>query len=99
VSDRGLARKLAAPQFLPDAAPDVLAQVVHVILGLPERDIEHEFPLRRVLEPEGRELERRKLANVESINNPPAVHRVARQPVRVPCEDARRLAALDPRHR
>ena len=42
--------------------------------------------------------ERRELARVEQINNPPAVHRVTREPVRVPREDARRLAAFDPRH-
>ncbi len=42
--------------------------------------------------------ERGEFAGVEQVNDPPAVHRVAREPVRIPREDARRLTALDPRH-
>ncbi len=64
IADGRAARIPPQAQFLADTAFYILAQVVHIVLALAERDGKHELPLGRVLEPERRELQRRQLASV-----------------------------------
>ncbi|HXD01122.1 MAG TPA: hypothetical protein VN048_17425 [Verrucomicrobiae bacterium] len=58
--------------------------------------MEHELPLRGVLEPCAREFEGGQFAGVEQVYDAPAVHAVSRKAVGMPCEDSRRFPGLDP---
>ncbi|MDD5750933.1 MAG: hypothetical protein PHS73_00240 [Candidatus Peribacteraceae bacterium] len=95
VSQRSRPRPLASAYFLAHAALHVLGKVVHVIFGLTESDVEHEFPLRSRLKPEGRELQSFELAGVQKMHDLPSIHTVPGEPVRVPCENSFRSSLLD----
>ncbi|MGB4241166.1 MAG: hypothetical protein WBK37_07720, partial [Kiritimatiellia bacterium] len=95
IADGGAARILAPPQLLADAAPHIFREVFHIILRLAERDIEHELALRRVLKPESRKFQRFQVARGKQVHDSPAVHRISRQAVGMPRNDALRVAALD----
>ena len=88
IAERSFAGKHAVPYLLPDAAQDILAEVVAVILGLPEGDREHEFPLRRGFKPKRREFERHDLYGINKVDDLSAVYRIASQPVGMPRNDA-----------
>ncbi|OGR78344.1 MAG: hypothetical protein A2X32_02300 [Elusimicrobia bacterium GWC2_64_44] len=84
IAERSAAGPGAVAQFLPEAAVNVLRKIINVVFALAESDRKHELPLRRGVEPEGRELQGRYLADVHQVDNAPAVYGVAGQPVRVP---------------
>ncbi|MEK7591510.1 MAG: hypothetical protein AAB489_04885 [Patescibacteria group bacterium] len=88
IPKRGRPRPLASAHFFAHAALHVLGKVVHIVLGLTERDIEHELPLWRWLKPEGRELQSFEFAGVQEVNDLSSIHAVSGEPVRVPCENA-----------
>ncbi|OGR96953.1 MAG: hypothetical protein A2016_03470 [Elusimicrobia bacterium GWF2_62_30] len=84
VAHRRPGRPDTVAEFLAQPSLYVLREIVHVILALPKSDGEHELSLRRGVEPEGRELELRDPAGIHQVDDAPAVHGVAGQPVRVP---------------
>ena len=75
-------------QLLANTALHILAQVIHVILALPESDIEHELSLRSALEPEAAKLEALERSRVQQMNNLSSINAIARKAVRVPREYA-----------
>lgn len=76
-------------------ALDVLAQVVHVVLGLPEHDGEHELARSGRVKRECREVEIGDGPRVDEMDDAPPVKGIAGQAIRVPCENARCFALLD----
>src|SRR6185369_3581116 len=90
-----LARPNTVPELLPDAAFDVLGEVINVVFALAKSDIEHEFSVRRRLETEGRKAQITDFPRVREIDDAPAVHAVACETVRMPREDALGFALLD----
>ncbi|MFH0851327.1 MAG: hypothetical protein V1876_01105 [Candidatus Peregrinibacteria bacterium] len=95
VSQRGRPRPLATAHLLAHPALHVLGKVIHVVLGLAESDIQHEFPLRCRLKPEGRELQSFEFAGVQKMHDLSSVHAVPGEPVGMPCENA---VCLSPFH-
>ncbi|MDP3771942.1 MAG: hypothetical protein Q8Q94_01025 [bacterium] len=67
-----------------DTAIDILNEVVAIILGLTERHLQHEFPLRSWLKPKCRKAQRNYLAGVNEVNNFPSIYRVAGETIRMP---------------
>ncbi|MCO5068563.1 MAG: hypothetical protein M9910_07775 [Kiritimatiellae bacterium] len=95
VADRRASGELAPDQLFPNPSPDVLGEVVHVVFGLPKGNVQHELTLRRVLKPEVGELQREQLADIEQVNDAAPVDRIAGEAVRVPSQNAARLARFD----
>ncbi|OGR51805.1 MAG: hypothetical protein A2049_11715 [Elusimicrobia bacterium GWA2_62_23] len=62
----------------------VFRKVINIVFALAKGDGQHELALWRGVEPEGRELQGRYLADVHQVDKPPAVYGVAGQPVRMP---------------
>jgi len=59
VANRSGTRIFTAPHLVLEAALGVLAQGIDVVFALAEGHVEHEFSLRRVLEPKLRKFEHR----------------------------------------
>ncbi|OGJ84062.1 hypothetical protein A2529_04700 [Candidatus Peribacteria bacterium RIFOXYD2_FULL_58_15] len=96
VADRCKCWPFATVQLLANPALHVLAQVIHVVLALPEGDIEHELSLRRTLEPEAAELEVLERSRVQQIDDASSINTITRKAVRVPRQNALCLSFLDP---
>ncbi|MFA6273316.1 MAG: hypothetical protein WC673_02400 [Candidatus Paceibacterota bacterium] len=73
--------------FLAKSAFRIFGKRIYIVFALPESHIEHKFTLTSVVAPKGWELEARKFPRVEEINNLSAVHRIAGEPIGIPCED------------
>src|SRR3989344_6112842 len=82
----------ATAEFLANTALHIFNKVVRKILGLSERHLQHEFPLRSWLKPKLREAQRNDFAGIYEIDNASAVHTVASEAIRVPCEYSNALA-------
>ncbi|MFH1867055.1 MAG: hypothetical protein ABIJ81_03160 [Patescibacteria group bacterium] len=61
---------------------------------MPKYNVQHKFSLRGVFKPQGWKLQARKFFSVQKVNDTPAVHRIARQSVRVPSQNSVCLALL-----
>src|SRR3989338_6825722 len=75
---------LAPPQFLADAALDIVAQIVRIIFRLPKRHLQHKEPLRGWFKPKCREAQRHNLASVYGVDNASTVNTVTREAVGMP---------------
>src|SRR3990167_9225440 len=96
---KGRERQPFAPtEFLADTAIDILNEIIAVVLGLTERHLQHEFPLRSWLKPKCRKAQRNDLFGIYEINYFAAVHAVSRQSVRMPRQNPYALAFLNERH-
>ncbi|OHA21174.1 MAG: hypothetical protein A2W52_04105 [Candidatus Taylorbacteria bacterium RIFCSPHIGHO2_02_49_25] len=73
----------------------ILGKRIHIVFALPKGDIEHELALRGVFAPKGRKLQARKFFAVQEEDKQSSVHRIARQSVRVPCQNSVRIALLN----
>ncbi|MBI2484616.1 hypothetical protein HYW18_00435, partial [Candidatus Uhrbacteria bacterium] len=62
---------------------------------MPKNNIEHELTLWRILEPQRWKFQRRKTPAIQKVNDTPAVHRIARQPIRVPSQNSVCLTVLN----
>ncbi|MDX2117213.1 MAG: hypothetical protein SFY96_03410 [Planctomycetota bacterium] len=98
VSERRGLRPDAAHDLVSLAAGDVLAQIVHVVLRLAQHDAQHELALGRRLEAERRKPQVFEQSQVNEVNHPARIHRVASQAVWVPRDDAGGFAPLDAVH-
>ncbi|HOI42174.1 MAG TPA: hypothetical protein PK523_04440 [Elusimicrobiales bacterium] len=74
VTERGAGGPDTIAKFLAEASLDVLREVVHIVLRLPEGDRQHELALRCGVKPKGRELQGGDLADVHQIDNAPAIY-------------------------
>ena len=74
------------------------AERIDHVFRLAESNVEHEAALRRVLEPERREVQGFELAGVQCVDDPSAVDTVARESVGMPCQYATHRARLDVIH-
>ncbi|OGN05731.1 MAG: hypothetical protein A2831_03625 [Candidatus Yanofskybacteria bacterium RIFCSPHIGHO2_01_FULL_44_17] len=50
------ARIFASSDFLSQSTLHILREIIYIVLGLPKRNIEHEFALRGWLKPKGAEF-------------------------------------------
>ncbi|OQC53931.1 MAG: hypothetical protein BWX54_02319 [Verrucomicrobia bacterium ADurb.Bin018] len=96
IAQRRFVRIDAPPNLLPHTPPHILRKRIHIIFRLSERHIEDEFPLRRVLKPECRELQRRDFPRVHQPDDFSAVHAVAGEAVWMPRQQRIRFALLHP---
>ena len=96
VSNRREARIFAPSHLLTQAALGVFRKRIHIVFAESEFAMEHELSLGRVLKPGAGEFERLQRSRIEEVNNPPAVHAIARQAVGMPRENSLRFAGLDP---
>jgi len=62
---------------LAETSFDIFTEVVDIVFGLTESEVEHELSLRSVIEPKGRKLEVKELAGVEQIDEVSAVNAVS----------------------
>ncbi|MDO8468780.1 MAG: hypothetical protein Q7S29_03425 [Candidatus Peribacter sp.] len=83
-------------QLLTNATLHVLAQIIHVVLALPEGDIEHELPLRRALKPKAAEFEILECSRVQQVDDLSSINAIARKAVRVPRQNTLCFSFLDP---
>jgi len=97
VPDRSVSRPDALGDFASVTAADVLGEVVHIVLALPEEDREHELARRCRVEWAGRESEILDGTLVNQVDDPSAVQSVSSQSIRVPSQDATGFTTLDPR--
>ena len=67
----------AVSYFLAETSFDIFTEVVDIVFGLTESEVEHELSLRSVIEPKGRKLEVKELAGVEQIDEVSAVNAVS----------------------
>ncbi|OGD40945.1 hypothetical protein A3K28_00020 [Candidatus Azambacteria bacterium RIFOXYB1_FULL_40_33] len=72
----------------------VFGKRIHIVFALPKNDVQHKFSLRRIFKPQRWKLQARKFADVQKVNDTPAVHRITRQSVRVPSQNSVGLASF-----
>src|SRR3989338_1875022 len=87
ISHWRLARKYSHSHFLAKSAFRIFGKRIYIVFALPESHVEHEFTLTSVITPKGWKFNARKFPCVEKINNLSAVHRIAGEPIGIPCKD------------
>src|SRR3989338_11124420 len=86
---RGPKRQPFSPaEFLADTTLHILNKIVRKVFALPERHLQHEFPLRSWLKPKLRKAQRSNSSGVYEINDFPTVHAITGETVWVPCQNA-----------
>ncbi|MFO0831248.1 MAG: hypothetical protein U0637_05315 [Phycisphaerales bacterium] len=95
VSNWGEERPDALGNLAAMASLDVLAQVVHIVLGLIEERPEHEHPRGGAFKGEGRELQVGKAAGVHKVDDSACVDGIAGKSIWVPSNDAGCFSRLD----
>ncbi|MFA7192773.1 MAG: hypothetical protein WC131_01490 [Bacilli bacterium] len=91
ISQRSERQPFATAEFLADASLHIFNQVVREILALPERHLQHEFPLRSWLKPKLRKAQRSNSSGVNKIDYSSTIHAIAGETIRVPCQNTKRL--------
>src|SRR3989338_1477420 len=96
---KGRERQPFSPaEFLADTAIDILNEIIRVILGLTERHLQHEFPLRSWLKPKCRKAQRNDPFGIHEIDDAPTINAISRQSVRMPRQYAHAIAFFNKRH-
>src|SRR3989344_4846851 len=85
----------ATAEFLADTAIDIFNQVIRVILGLTERHLQHEFPLRSWLKPKCRKAQRNDFLRIYEVDNFSSIYRVTGETIRMPREYSYALARFN----
>src|SRR3989344_3780854 len=82
---KGREREPFSPaEFLADTAIDIFNEIIRVILGLSERHLQHEFPLRSWLKPKCRKAQRNDFLRIYEVDNFSTIYRVAGETIRMP---------------
>src|SRR3989344_6388849 len=79
---------LSAAEFLADTTLHILNKVVRKVFALPERHLQHEFPLRSWLKPKLRKAQRSNSSSVHQVNYFAAVHAITGETIGVPRQNA-----------
>jgi len=73
--------------FLAKSSFHIFGKRIYIVFALPKCHIQHKFPLRWIVAPKSWEFNARKFPCVEEINNLSTVHRIAGEPIGIPCKD------------
>src|SRR3989338_1035487 len=84
IAERRERQPFASTEFLADTAIDILNEIIRVILGLSERHLQHEFPLRSWLKPKCRKAQRNYFLCIYEVDNFSPIYRVAGETIRMP---------------
>ncbi|MFA5928189.1 MAG: hypothetical protein WC838_02675 [Candidatus Margulisiibacteriota bacterium] len=88
VAKQGHPRPFAPAKFLTQTALNVFGQIINVVFGLAENDVQHKLTLGRVIKAIGREIQVVDQAFIDQVDNFAAVNGVTGQPVRMPGNNA-----------
>ncbi|MBM3257353.1 MAG: hypothetical protein FJY98_03475 [Candidatus Liptonbacteria bacterium] len=66
----------------------VFGKRIHIVFALPKYNVQHKFSLRGIFKPQRWKFERLNTPAIQEINYFPAVHRIARQSIRVPSQNS-----------
>ncbi|MCF7815566.1 MAG: hypothetical protein K9M10_02310 [Candidatus Pacebacteria bacterium] len=82
-----MAWEYAHPDFLAKSAFRIFGKRIYIVFALPESHVQHKFTLTSVITPKGWKFNARKFPCVEEINHFASVHRIAGEPIGIPCKD------------
>ncbi|MFZ3069144.1 MAG: hypothetical protein WA052_02390 [Microgenomates group bacterium] len=90
-----MGRPDAIPNLLAKTTLNILREIIDIVFGLTESEVEHELSLRSVIKPKGRKLEVKELPCVEKIDEVTAINAVSGQPIGVPGKNGVGLVTFD----
>ncbi|HUX35703.1 MAG TPA: hypothetical protein VMV71_01560 [Candidatus Paceibacterota bacterium] len=82
-----MAWKYSHSHFLAKSAFRIFGKRIYIVFALPESHVEHKFTLTSIVAPKCGKFNARKFPCVEEINHFASVHRIAGEPIGIPCEN------------